>query len=216
MTKDLKEMWQFLLVKLLGKEILALQRLQLVEGPPTDFIDLIMVGLRRLVGDETKGCDEFSLSAGLPDVLEQKTRCLFSLGIDGWNLQAQLFARLTLQGLSYPLAIVDVATHSGVPESWSNVLVDGTFLQTDTALLVHEMQVDDGMQRHGARVTVLASCLTDDVAFLVNEGEHLCHCAYAGVGYISEHCLQLLGGNFRIVRVVICIRVIKAAKVLRD
>lgn len=120
------------------------------------------------VSDETECVDEFALARAFKDVAGEE------LGVDaeGGEVEADFFAYLAMEGGEKFFAVIDVATHGGVPTVGLNVLPHGTVLKIEMPVGIEEMEMDDGVEWFvDAVVGNGASGLANDIAGRINYGE---------------------------------------------
>lgn len=86
-------------------------------------------------------------------------------------MESEFLASLAEEGFLKALAIIDMPTDGGVPTAGSNIFLHGALLEVEASLSVEDVQMNNGMERHGSAMAIAARGLPYDLSGFVNKGE---------------------------------------------
>lgn len=147
-----------------GKDALTKGRTNLLKGPETTSVKLILRGLNGTFIGRTVDIDEFTFPLTLENVLAHEDRSKIG--------DAQFLANFTKKSLLRSLTIVKMTTYGSIPLAWLDVFPCRTLLQIDIATSIEDMKVDNGMKQARAAMALSASGLADYRACFINYGEY--------------------------------------------
>lgn len=86
-------------------------------------------------------------------------------------MESKFLASLAEESFLKALAIIDMSADGSVPTAGGNIFLHGALLEVEASLTVEDVQMNNGMERHGTAMAIAARGLPYDLPGFVNKGE---------------------------------------------
>ena len=137
----------------------------LLPGPEAAAIELILAWLDWTIVDAAMDIDQLTLTLAFKDIVTKR------LGLEVSD--AKFLTDLTVQGLVYILAEVNMTAYGRIPLVRLDIFPCGAMLEVELALTVEDMKVNDGMKDLTAVVGVSATDGSENVPVFIHDRELL-------------------------------------------